>query len=93
MIETFALHVGEDSKSPAKPIIGAITEMKKMNDHQVQFELKAGNADFPFLLSDYHILIHPAGMIEESIEKGIGTGAYKLSKAFEPGVRCLAVAQ
>ena len=90
VLETFALHVGEDSKSPAKPIISAITEMKKMNDHQVQFELAAGNADFPFLLSDYHILIHPAGMIEESIAKGIGTGAYK-NEAFEPGVRALAV--
>ncbi len=90
VIETFALHVGENSKSPAKPIIAAITEMKKLTDHQIQFQLDAGNADFPFLLSDYHILIHPAGMIEESIAQGIGTGAYKLS-AFEPGVRCLAV--
>ncbi|MFK7944507.1 MAG: ABC transporter substrate-binding protein, partial [Paracoccaceae bacterium] len=89
VLETFALHVGEDSKSPAKPIIGAIEEMKKMNDHQIQFVLKNGNADFPFLLSDYHILIHPAGMIEESIAKGIGTGAYKLD-TFEPGVRALA---
>lgn len=88
VLETFALHVGEESKSPAKPIIGAIEEMKKMNDHQVQFTLKAGNADFPYLLSDYHILIHPAGMIEESIAKGIGTGAYKLEE-FEPGVRAL----
>jgi len=89
VLETFALHVGEESKSPAKPIIAAITEMKKMNDHQVQFTLGAGNADFPYLLSDYHILIHPAGGIEESIAKGIGTGAYK-NENFEPGVRCLA---
>ncbi|MEM6932368.1 MAG: ABC transporter substrate-binding protein, partial [Pseudomonadota bacterium] len=89
VIETFALHVGEESKSPAKPIIAAITEMKKLDTHQVQFTLQAGNADFPFLLSDYHILIHPAGMIEESIAKGIGTGAYK-NAGFEPGVRCVA---
>ena len=89
VIETFALHVGEESKSPAKPIIGAISEMKKLDSHQIQFVLEAGNADFPFLLSDYHILIHPAGMIEESIAKGIGTGGYKLEN-FEPGVRCTA---
>ncbi|MEM9097094.1 MAG: ABC transporter substrate-binding protein [Pseudomonadota bacterium] len=89
VLETFALHVGENSKSPAKPIIGAITEMKKLTDHQIQFELASGNADFPFLLSDYHILIHPAGMIEESIAKGIGTGLYK-NVGFEPGVRCSA---
>ncbi len=90
VLETFALHVGEDSKSPAKPIIAAITEMKKLDKHQVQFTLKSGNADFPFLLSDYHILIHPAGGIEESIAQGIGTGAYK-NVSFEPGVRTEAV--
>ncbi|MEM0921750.1 MAG: ABC transporter substrate-binding protein [Pseudomonadota bacterium] len=89
VIETFALHVGENSKSPAKPIISAITEMKKLGSHQIQFILAAGNADFPFLLSDYHILIHPAGMIEESIAKGIGTGLYK-NEGFEPGVRAVA---
>ncbi|MEM7686802.1 MAG: ABC transporter substrate-binding protein, partial [Pseudomonadota bacterium] len=83
VLETFAIHVEEGSKSPAKPIIGAITEMKKLDSHQVQFELAAGNADFPFLLSDYHIVMHPAGMIEESIAKGIGTGGYKVD-SFEP---------
>ncbi len=51
--------------------------------------LKNGNADFPYLLSDYHILIYPAGMKDEAIAKGIGTGGYKLDN-FEPGVRCLA---
>ena len=89
VIETFAIHVGEESKSPAKPIIGAIEEIKKLDTHQIQFVLEAGNADFPFLLSDYHILIHPAGMIKESIAKGIGTGAYK-NAGFEPGVRAFA---
>ncbi|MEM7670296.1 MAG: ABC transporter substrate-binding protein [Pseudomonadota bacterium] len=88
VLETFALHVGEGSKSPAKPIIGAIEEMKKLDSHQIQFTLSTGNADFPFLLSDYHILIHPAGMIEESMTKGIGTGAYR-NVSFEPGVRCV----
>ena len=86
VLETFAIHTEEGSKSPAKPIIGAIEEMKKLDSHQVQFTLSSGNADFPFLLSDYHILIHPAGMIAESIEKGIGTGGYKVD-SFEPGVR------
>ncbi|MEM7507209.1 MAG: ABC transporter substrate-binding protein [Pseudomonadota bacterium] len=86
VIETFAIHTEEGSKSPAKPILAAVEETKKLDSHQVQFTLKAGNADFPFLLSDYHILIHPAGMIEESIAKGIGTGGYKVEN-HEPGVR------
>lgn len=88
VIESMNMHVAEGAKSPAKPIVGAITDMKKMNDHQVQFTLASGNADFPVLLSDYHILIYPAGMIDEAIRKGIGTGAF-VNKAFDPGVRAL----
>lgn len=88
VIESLALHTAEDSKSAAKPIVASIDEIKKTDTHQVQMTLKAGNADFPYLLSDYHILIHPAGMIEESIAKGIGTGCYK-AESFNPGVRAL----
>jgi peptide/nickel transport system substrate-binding protein len=82
------MHTEEGAKSAAKPIVAAITTMKKMNDHQIQFTLAAGNADFPFLLSDYHILMYPAGMIDEAIAKGIGTGLYKVV-SFDPGVRCV----
>ncbi|MEL6794395.1 MAG: ABC transporter substrate-binding protein, partial [Pseudomonadota bacterium] len=88
VIESLALHTAEDSKSAAKPIVAAIKEIKKQNDHQITMSLEAGNADFPYLLSDYHILMHPAGGIEESIAKGIGTGAYKVEN-FDPGVRAL----
>ena len=65
VIESLAMHTAEGAKSAAKPIVSAITEMKKMNDHQVQMTLASGNADFPFLLSDYHICIFPAGGVEE----------------------------
>ncbi|MEM8631854.1 MAG: ABC transporter substrate-binding protein [Pseudomonadota bacterium] len=88
VIESLQMHTAEGAKSAAKPIVAAISEMKKMNDHQVQFVLAAGNADFPFLMSDYHILIYPAGQIEEAIAKGIGTGLYKV-ESFDPGVRAV----
>ena len=89
VIESLQMHVGEDSKSAAKPIVEAISEMKKMGEHQVQFTLASGNADFPYLMSDYHICMYPAGMIEEAIQKGIGTGLYSVT-AFDPGVRMTA---
>lgn len=89
VIASLQMHVAEGAKSAAKPIVSAITDMKKITDHQVQFTLAAGNADFPYLLSDYHILIYPAGQIEEAIAKGIGTGLYKV-EAFDPGVRMVA---
>lgn len=89
VIESLQMHIGEDSKSAAKPIVEAITEMKKISDTQVQFSLASGNADFPYLMSDYHICIYPAGMIEEAIAKGIGTGLYQV-ESFDPGVRMVA---
>lgn len=89
VIESLQLHVAEGAKSAAKPIVSAITEMKKITDHQVQFVLENGNADFPYLMSDYHLLMYPAGQIEEAIANGIGTGMYKV-KSFNPGVRMVA---
>ena len=86
VIESLQMHVTEESKSAMKPIVANIAEMKKMNDHQVQFTLAAGNADLPFLLADYHMLIYPAGMITEAIANGIGTGLYS-NENFNPGVR------
>ncbi len=89
VIESLQMHTTEDSKSAAKPIVSAISEMKKITDHQVQFTLEAGNADFPYLMSDYHILMYPAGQIDEAIANGIGTGLYQV-QSFEPGVRMVA---
>ncbi len=86
VIESLMMHVGEESKSAAKPIVESIADMKKMGEHQVQFTLASGNADFPYLMSDYHIAMYPAGMIEEAIQNGIGTGLYSVV-SFDPGVR------
>ncbi len=88
VIASLQMHVAEGAKSAAKPIVASITEMKKMDEHQVQFTLAAGNADFPYLLSDYHILMFPAGEIEEAIASGNGTGLYKVEN-FDPGVRAV----
>jgi len=89
VIASLQMHLGEESKSAAKPIVEAITEMNKITDYQLQFVLAAGNADFPYLMSDYHICMYPAGQIEEAIAQGIGTGLYQVT-AFDPGVRMTA---
>ncbi len=88
VIASLEMHTAEGSKSAAQPIVAAITEMNKITDYQVQFVLEAGNADFPFLMSDYHLLMYPHGSIDEAIANGIGTGMYKV-EAFDPGVRTL----
>ena len=89
VIESLKMHVAEGAKSAAQPLVAPIVEMKKMGEHQVQLVLEDGNADFPYLMSDYHILIYPAGQIDEAIANGIGTGLYKV-QSFEPGVRMVA---
>jgi peptide/nickel transport system substrate-binding protein len=79
-------HRGKDSKSPAKVIVDPVKEIKMEDKHTVAFMLEEGNADFPFLMSDYHLQIVPSGTTE--FEKGVGTGGYMLV-SFEPGVRSL----
>ena len=63
VIASMNMHVEEGAKSAAKPIVASVEEMKKLSDHQVQFTLKSGSADFPYLVSDYHICMFPAGQI------------------------------
>jgi len=89
VIESLNMHLGEESKSAAKPIIENIASMTKVTDHQLELVLNAPNADFPYLLSDYHIMMYPAGMVQEAITQGIGTGLYQVT-AFDPGVRMTA---
>lgn len=80
-------HLGEDSKSAAKAILEPIAEVKAEGNDTVVFTMKTGNADFPFILSDYHVAIMPAkdGKLIDPMS-GIGTGGYTIDK-YEPGVR------
>jgi peptide/nickel transport system substrate-binding protein len=80
-------HRGEDSKSAAKGIVDAVTDVKADGNDTVVFTLDAGNADFPFIVSDYHLAIMPANA-DGSVDwrSGVGTGAYVLQN-YEPGVR------
>ena len=79
-------HRGEESKSAAKGILTAVTDIKKDGDNRVIFELDAGNADFSYIVSDYHLLIMPSEGGKIDATGGVGTGSYKLDN-FEPGVR------
>ena len=80
------LHRGEDTKSGAAGYMKTITDIKVLDKHQILITLESGNADLPYLLSDYHVLILPAG--SEDLGAGIGTGPF-IVESFEPGVRFL----
>lgn len=82
-------HRGEDTKSGAKSIVRTIADVQADGKQTLIFTLTGGNADFPYVLTDYHLTISPAGTKGDEWEKGIGTGGYILDK-FEPGVSAFA---
>ena len=87
VVASFRHHMGEDSKSAAKSLLESITEIKADGDQTVIFTLSGGNADFPYIASDYHIPIMPAKEDGSADwESGIRTGAYSF-ESWEPGVR------
>ncbi|MFT5701339.1 MAG: peptide/nickel transport system substrate-binding protein [Desulforhopalus sp.] len=83
VIHSLNHHRGKDTKSAAKVIVDSIEEIKKEDKYSISFVLKSANADFPFLLSDYHLVIAPA---TSDFQDGIFSGGYILQK-YEPGVR------
>lgn len=79
-------HRGEDSKSAAKANVDPIKDLKADGDQVVVMELHGSNADFPYLLADYHLLVMPEVDGKADWQNYVGTGAYVLQD-FEPGVR------
>ena len=79
-------HRGEDSTSAAKAILDPIADVKADGSDTVVFTMQNGNADFPFIVSDYHIGIMPTKDGVPDAGSGIGTGGYALT-SFDPGVR------
>jgi len=89
VVDTIHHHHHADSKSGAKGVMGGIQEVKADGKNTVVFELSGGSADFPFIMSDFHLHIFPAGTKGEEFNKGIATGPYMLQE-YEPGVRAFA---
>ncbi len=84
VVQTLKRHSGEDTKSGALGIMRDIESISEDNG-KVVVTLKEGNADLPFLLSDYHLVIQPNGGFDNP-SAGIGTGPYKVT-VDEPGIR------
>ena len=86
VVASFNHHRGDDTKSAAKPIVSPIEDIRTDGSDRVVFTLANGNADFPFLASDYHIPILPADEGKVDWQSGVGAGGYAL-QGWEPGVR------
>ena len=77
------LHRGE-TKSGGATSMKPVTDVKKLDKYQIQLSLAAADADLPYSLTDYHLLMVPDGFKDWA--KPVGTGAFTLEK-FDPGVR------
>jgi len=89
VVDSLNHHYGEKSSSGATGIMTGVDSVKADGPNTVVVSLKGGDADFPFILSDYHILICPSngdGSIDW--ESGIGTGGYAMVE-HKPGISSL----
>lgn len=86
VIQSYRHHMGPSSSSAVKALVDSIADIKADGDRKVVFTLSGGNADFPYLTADVHLVILPAKP-EGGVawEKGIATGPY-LIEDNQPGI-------
>jgi len=80
-VASLNFHRGEDSKSAAKALLTDVADIRADGDQTVVIEMKSGNADLPYLLSDYHLVMMSAdadGKVDANSPNG--TGPYKIEK-------------
>ena len=86
VVNSINVHRGEDSKSGAAGVFSGIEDVKADGNDTVVVSLASANADFPFLMTDYHMNVVPSKDGKADVLSDAGTGLYLL-KEFEPGVR------
>ena len=72
------LHRGDQSRSAIKTQLAAIKDLKKSGENEITLTLDSGNADLPFLLADYHLVVVPDGFTDW--KHPIGTGGFANTK-------------
>lgn len=65
VIYSINLHRGETT-SAARSVASALKSVDKLSDTEVKIVLESGNADLPYILSDYHFLVVPEGWTDFS---------------------------
>jgi len=84
VVKSINLHRGEASKSAVKSIVSSITDIKIDDPETLLFTLQEGNADFPYILADYHLNI--MSFEGDKFDDRAGCGPFAL-KSYEAGVR------
>ncbi|RFP89878.1 ABC transporter substrate-binding protein [Rhodobacteraceae bacterium 63075] len=84
-LATLERHSGEDTKSGALGLLRGIKSLSAPDSSTFVIELDSANADLPYLMADYHLMIQPNGGKDDPTA-AIGTGPYILKSA-DMGVR------
>lgn len=86
VIQSYRHHMGPSSSSAVKALVDSIVDIEADGDRNVVFTLSGGNADFPYLTADVHLVVMPAKP-EGGIawEKGVATGPYMIEDD-QPGI-------
>ncbi len=88
VIASFNHHRGEDSKSGVKNLVDPVEDITADGKDRVVFKLSSGNADFPYMMVDYHFILMPAVDGKADWQNYVGSGGYTLEQ-HEPGVRSI----
>ena len=81
VVASMNYHRGEDTGSAAKALLATVTDITDNGDNSVTFKLASGNADLPWLLTDYHLCIVPANADgTANWQSGDGSGPYKIEE-------------
>ena len=88
VVYTMNRHMGEDSVSKAKTLVGMVSEWKKIDSHTVKAVLSSPNADLLPTLATFHFKVVQDGAEQKEgyFNKVIGTGPFTCEE-FTPGVR------
>ncbi|WP_245766420.1 ABC transporter substrate-binding protein [Sulfitobacter brevis] len=78
-------HRGDASTSAAKPYFDAVTDIK-VDGPNVVITINAPNADFPYLMSDYHLAIMPGTDGKIDVTSADGCGGYMVD-SYEAGIQ------
>ncbi|MGI4861788.1 MAG: ABC transporter substrate-binding protein [Janthinobacterium lividum] len=86
IVYSINLHRSDASRSVVKSNLEEIVAVRTLGKNQIGIDLRSGNADLPYLLSDFHLLVVPNGF--KDWKKPIGTGPFIFDQ-YAPGVRSL----
>lgn len=85
VVASLNFHRGDAATSAVKPFFDPVTDIK-VDGQNVVVTLNASNADFPYLMSDYHLPILPSAEGKIDPNTSDGTGGY-IVESYEPGVQ------